>query len=120
MKMRFNRYHPRLDRFMRGLRYALGRATQDDAKWMLYECEGIAGIYSLAGFSTVDVIENASEEYEDTPEFREVCEHAAARVAHKWSDTGDTASAALDWAMDLVREWAPQHDLKRLPEDVAA
>ena len=118
-RLRIVRYdaRKRLDRLARGLRYAIGRATKADAETMLYECSHIAGDYCLESFSVGDVIENALEEYEDTPALREVCENAAARVWQKWNSTGDARSAACDWAHDLVREWAAERGLSGLPTD---
>ena len=100
-----------------GLRYAMGRTSQADAETMLYECSEIAGDWTLSSFSAGDVIEDALEEYEDTPELRAICKSAARRVWNKWNGSGDEAGAARDWAMDLVREWAGQDGLSGLPSD---
>ena len=84
---------------------------------MICEMERAAGFYGLESISDQDVLDDAAEEYEDSPELRDLCARAAQRVAHKWNSTGDINSAARDWALDLVREWAAERGLSGLPND---
>ena len=114
------RTRQRLSHIARGFRYAIGRTTKADAEAMLYECSSIAGSYCLSSFSANDVLELALEEYESSDALVEVCENAAARVWHEWSDTRETASAAIDWAIDLVRERAGERGLSGRPTDEEA
>ena len=103
-------------RLARGLRYAFGATTKDDAHHLLWEMSHVAGSYCLVSIDAEGVYERVREEFEDGPELDAVCKDAAARVWNKWSGSDETYSSAIDWASDLVHEWAVEYDLKRLPE----
>ena len=100
------RWSAATSRAARGIRYATGRATQSDALTMLYEVENIAGHYALESISAESALNDALDIYEPHPALERLCERAAARVAHKWSSSGDVTAAALDWALELVADYA--------------
>lgn len=99
-------------RLARGARYILRRTSQTDASAMLYEMQNIAGVYPLASFSTCDVLDDALQRFLPRPNLERLCEDAAARVAHKWNDSGDSRSAAIDWALELVTHYAAEDGIK--------
>jgi hypothetical protein len=94
------------DRLARAVRYATGKTTPADARKMLWEMENIAGCWPLACISTESVLERALDVYEANPALEALCDDAASRVADKWNDSGDSTSAAIDWAMELVQRYA--------------
>lgn len=96
------------ERAARGFRYAIGRATPTDGMRLLCEAERLCGHYALCSISAESVLNDMLDQYEPHPALARLCEQAAARVANKWSDSGDTSAAAIDWAMNLVREYAAE------------
>lgn len=95
-----------VQRVRHGLKYALGRLSQDDAQWMFCALQHTTGWYPLSILSVDDVLAQAAERYEITPQIEGFAASACARVHNKWSGTGDDVSAAEKWAMDLIRDYA--------------
>jgi hypothetical protein len=103
------RFHTRetVQRFGRALRYALGTWSKDDADRVRWAAQTRSGVFPLISLCTADVLEDLRECYGDLPPGAEAfAGAAAARVASKWYDGGDSACAALDWACDLAAEYA--------------
>ena len=106
MKYSMLKYHlrSRYQRVRRAVRYALGRTTPDDA-WSFYlECEDITGYHGLEGISENTVLEQCIERYGDMPELPRLVAEACSYVSRKWHSSGDTCSAAEDWAFELIRQ----------------
>lgn len=104
-------------RALRGARYAIGRTTKDDASHMLWEAQSLVGCWPLCCVSTGDVLERARDFYADHPALDEICDDAASRVASKWNDSGDSTSAAVDWAMELVERYASERGVDLIKRD---
>lgn len=96
----------RFHRFARGLRYAFGTWTADDALQMEYESNCLTGSWPLECVDAEGVAELARDLFGEHPGMQRWSMEAVARVAQKWSSTGDMTSAAQDWALDLLTEYA--------------
>ena len=84
-----------------------GKLTQTQAFGLLHELEGITGSYALETLYESSVLDLAADRWgENTTELVELVQDACSRVAHKWNSTGDIPGAAIDWALDLVEEYA--------------
>jgi hypothetical protein len=100
------RMRSRISRVRRAIRYALGRATTEDGWQLFRDAEDVTGFYCLEGIGVDDVLTDAIERYGDMPELPELARRACRRVYDKWNSTGDTQSAAEDWAFDMIRAYA--------------
>lgn len=100
------RVRSNMERAATAFRYATGRATPTDGMRLLCDGERLAGHYALVSISVEALQEDVADLYEPHPALERLCEQAVECVAHKWNDSGDTAAAAFDWAMDLVRDYA--------------
>jgi hypothetical protein len=101
------RYSERMKRVRLAYRYATDRLTEDDAYDMSRAAMRVSGRYPLAEFNVSDTLERAREKYGDEPALEELVRDACDRVWNKWDgDSGETAGAAEDWALDLVRSYA--------------
>jgi predicted metal-binding protein len=107
-----------LERASRAHSYLNGTIDADEAGDIIYDCQPIAGWYPLETFSEESLLDRVTEEYEERPEFSELVHAACRRVWNKWNSSGDTAGAAVDWAMDLFRQYAQEDgvELKHTPE----
>ena len=97
-----------LERIGVGLRYACGRSTVDDWSRLSHDSQVGSSCYGLSYFSADDVVESLIDLYGDNQAFQEMAERAARRVWNKWNGTGDETGAAIDWAVDLVKEYAAE------------
>ena len=102
----FYRMKSRLERAGRAWRYLRGTWTESDASQMAYEAHPVAGYAVLETIDVDGTLEWATERYGDHPQMKEWVERAVDRVGYKWSSTGDIQSAAQDWALDLVVDYA--------------
>ena len=92
-----------IERQARAYAYGMGTLTADEASCVLHECYPVAGYFPLETLSVDSVYEAALDAYwEDHPELYGLAAQACDRVAQKWASTGDAASAAEDWALDLI------------------
>src|SRR5260370_21542844 len=74
---------------------------------IIFNCQADAGWYPLETLSVDGCLETALDCYwKNHPELESLVKSACERVASKWSSSGDVASAAQDWALDLVPEYA--------------
>lgn len=87
-------------------RLARGRLTTEDARDLYATVTGLAGWRPLESIDDSTVYENLLDEFHDHPNLESYVELACARVADKWSSTGDIRWAAYDWARSLVLEYA--------------
>lgn len=105
-------------RWRNAYRYARGRLDSDQAAQVIYDCRAVAGSYPLVTFSVEDVLDHAQDEYGEHPALPALAAWAADRVWQKWSgDDGETAGAAIDWAVRLVGDYAAEEgiELQRQP-----
>ncbi len=101
-------------------RLATGRLTKDDAQDLYHTVTGLAGWHPLECIDEEGVMERALDRWQEHPALEGYAGDAAARVAHKWSGTGDISSEAIDWAMDLIEEYAKADGVELQPtEDYA-
>lgn len=100
------RWQQRLNRAGRAWRYLRGTWTESDASQMAYEAHPVAGYAVLETFDVESTLEWAREYYGDHPRMEEWVRQAVDRVGYKWSGSGDVQSAASDWAIDLVHQYA--------------
>ena len=98
----------RLKHLARAWRYATGRMTKEDASWIAYECDVHAGCFPLVSIDVDGVMDLALDKWEDNPKLEDFARDAVCRVWNKWSSSGDEQSAAIDWAMDLIAEYAKE------------
>src|SRR5258708_1113127 len=74
---------------------------------IILNCQAAAGWYPLETFSVDSCLQTALDCYwEDHPELESLVQSACEGVASKWESAGHAASAAEDWALDLVPEYA--------------
>jgi hypothetical protein len=104
-------WRARLTRARRAWRYARGTMTADDAQSITTDCRYLAGWHPLAILSTESTLDFALEVYEDHPELARLVADACDRVGDKWDDYSESASAAQDWAMEKVAEYAAQEGI---------
>lgn len=105
-KRRSYRLRMRLERAARAWRYLRGKMTDTDAHHLVWEAEHVSGCYSLEGFTVDSVLEDARELFGDVPGLERWAVDACARVASKWDASGDVSSAAAEWAMSLIAQYA--------------
>lgn len=108
----FWRCRTRIERAGRAWRYATETMTADDAQRITWDCRYIAGWHPLATLCTESVLECAREVYEDHPALARLVADACDRVGDKWEDYGESASAAGDWALEIVAEYAAQEGIE--------
>jgi hypothetical protein len=90
-----------------GYLFANGGLTRDEALSMIVTCQQIAGNYGLETLSVEDVIQDAGYRWSNPCEDIEPFAHAACmQVYRKWDSDGHLRSAASDWALNLIEEWA--------------
>jgi hypothetical protein len=101
------RVRDKFRRYREALAYARDRMSSSQANDIIFNCQAAAGWYPLETLSVDGCLQTALDCYwEDHPEVESLVQSACARVGSKWSSTGDAASAAEDWALDLVPEYA--------------
>ncbi len=94
-------------RYREALAYARNRMDMTQANDIILNCQAAAGWYPLETFSVDSCLQTALDCYwEDHPELESLVQSACERVASKWESAGHAASAAEDWALDLVPEYA--------------
>lgn len=106
------RWSSRLKRWRRAWRYATGSMTADDAQWITCDCRYVAGWHPLATLCNESVLEFAQEVYEDHPDLKRLVANACDRVGDKWEDYSESASAASDWALEKVAEYASMEGIE--------
>jgi hypothetical protein len=90
-----------------GYRLANERLSVEDARSISYEAMLIAGEFPLVELSVEDVIEQATDRWPNSEETIHKYAFSACRaVWGKWSSDGEDRSAAEDWALDKIMEWA--------------
>lgn len=95
-----------LRRLVVGLRFIFDRTHPDDAYMLISAGEEASGCFYLESIDVEEVLENALEIYEPHPELENLAWRAARRVNYKWTSTGEVRHAALDWAADLIPDYA--------------
>ncbi len=105
-----------IKRWRRAWAYARNRMTQDDASWIAYECDIAAGSFTLVSIETDDVLDLARDRWGDVPELRALADAATRRVWNKWSSSGDERNAAIDWAIDLIAEYAREDGIELIEQ----
>lgn len=106
--LRWWRVQRTASRVVRAWRYATDRMSEDDAQRITSDCRYLAGWHPLELLSVRSLLEVLAEKYEDHPELERLARDACDRVGDKWNGSGDDASAAEDWASDLVAQYASQ------------
>lgn len=101
----------RLDRLRRGLAYAAGRLSPDDAQRIFLDCQRPAGWHPLLVLTVEDALEQAREIFEDHPDLPRLLNDACARVADKWECYGDELYEARRWAMSLAKGYARDENI---------
>lgn len=92
-------------------RYGWETMTEPEANEMAYDCALVAGIYPLESLDRNSVMEQCIDRFGETPEMAELVADACERVFSKWNSTGDSASAAEEWAIDKVVEYAEERSI---------
>ena len=117
-KMFMLRYHAGniARRCGRAIRYAMGRSTIDDAWQFHHDSQNITGFRCLEGLSEHSVLDALFDQYGNNPALESFVTRACSRVADKWNSSDDIASAAEDWAVDLVREYATEAGISLMKE----
>jgi hypothetical protein len=101
------RVQDKIRRYREAIAYARNRMDKTQANDIIYNCQAAAGWHPLETLSVDGCLQTALDCYwEDHPELASLVQSACDRVASKWSSSGDAASAAEDWALDLVGEYA--------------
>ena len=95
-----------LQRFGRAWRYLIGRMNEGDATDMRWEAQQVEGMYPLEIISITDVMESALDKWQEHPALAELTSLAARRVYNKWESNGDVADGAIDWAVDMIGDYA--------------
>jgi hypothetical protein len=109
-----------LQRYGRGLAYARGRLTPDQAQSMTYDIERAAGWYHLVSLDEEYVMEEALERWQPHPELAALVAEACDYVGSKYEDHNDVAYHAKGWALDKVQEYAEERGIiLELTEDEA-
>lgn len=121
MKIEMLRFHfvRHAKRIGQAWRLARGRLTREDARALLWEMEQLAGWHSLETVSIEDVVDAARNRWADHPKIKQYAQDATARVASKWSSSGDIPSAAIDQAIDLIAYYADLDGVKLVELDEA-
>lgn len=107
----------RLQRLARAWRYAIGGMTTADAHAFVFEAQPVAGYAILETLDVESVAEFAEELFGAHDGLQGWASDAVARVGYKWGGTGDIQSAASDWAIDLIREYAAQDGVTLVETD---
>lgn len=102
----------RLKHVARGLRYAAGCMTEDDAREMFGLCQHIAGWHPLEMLCVDDVLHAAIERWGDNPALRELAEDACARVAERWVGISEVSDVSWDCVMDKIVEYAEERGIE--------
>lgn len=101
------RVHDKIRRYREAIAYARNLMDKTQANDIIYNCQAAAGWHPLEILSVDRCLQTALDCYwEDHPELESLVQSACERVASKWSSSGDAESAAQDWALDLVGEYA--------------
>lgn len=106
------RWRSRITRCRRAWRYVFDTMTKDDAQWITTDCRDVAGWHPLASLCNESVMEFALDVYEDHPDLARLVAAACSRVGEKWDDHSESASAAADWAMEKVAEYAAMENIE--------
>lgn len=96
----------KFERLVLAWRFVVGRLSKEQAYTLAYEVMRLTEEYPLTTIAASDVLDDFRETYKDHPQAPDWASEAAHRVWTKWESTGDERSVALEWAMDLVREYA--------------
>lgn len=101
--------------------FASRTLTQSDAADLLWMVRPLVHIAMLETMTDEDVILSLRDayDYKETDTLWHYAQRAVDRVNDKWESNGDTCSAAIDWAVDLVEEYATEDgiELERLDPD---
>jgi hypothetical protein len=100
-----------------GYLFANGKLSADDASDIIYECQPIAGYFVLETIDVDGLMAWARDRWVNADDARALAEAACERVAGKWSSTGDVSSAAQDWAMDLLEQYAREDGITLIEID---
>lgn len=95
-----------------GYLLANGGLDRDDANWIIHEIQETAGWFPIEELSIGSVIEQAEQYWQPHPAIPDLAAQACRRVWNKWSSTGDVQSAAEDWAIDLIGEYAAEDGIE--------
>lgn len=109
----------RIKRAGQAWRLARGQLTKDDAQDLYHTVQRLSGWHCLESIDVEGVMERLKERFEDVPGLQGWAEEAASHVAHKWSSDGNIPNAAIDWAVDLVVEYAEGDGVKLVDLDDA-
>ena len=96
----------RYQRLRRAFAYATGRLSPGEAQTILIECQDYAGWYPLNTLCVDDLLAHAACLHGDNAHLlKPYLDPACERTARKW-DCGDELNIALDFALELAREYA--------------
>jgi hypothetical protein len=91
-----------------GYLLANGLLDRQAAADVIYEVQPIVGWYPLEDIGIDAVVEAAGYRWSNPAEqILPLAEQACQRVWNKWESSGDVSSAAEDWALNLIAEYAP-------------
>lgn len=107
-----SRLRSRLERWQRALAYARDRMSEEQARRIFSDCQHPAGWFPLMVLSADDVLEDARAFWNEHPDLPRLARDAADRVSQKWDDHGDSYSAATEWALEKVEEYAEAEGIK--------
>ena len=117
---RFYELRLRARRARTAMAFFLGRFGEDQAYDLLFAAEERLGVWPLVTIDSEGVLERVLDTYQDHPALMDLAHDAASRVASKWSDDGEARSGAIDWAEDLVRDYAAARGVILVPLDKEA
>lgn len=107
------RMRQRLARYRRAWLYAAGRTELDDAYTIMRDLRPITGEYPLITLDVDGIVISAGDRWTNSAdEIRPFAEEAAERVYGKFDSDGETRSAAEEWALDLIAEYAEQEGVE--------
>lgn len=82
-----------------GLAYRLAheQLDADDAQYLIFMLEPIAGWYGISTICVEDVMDDLKDQYDNPPDqLLRYAEQATAHVGRKWDDSGETVGSARD------------------------
>lgn len=89
-------------------RFVMGRSTHEDGFVLMDAGENASKCYPLVVLEVDSIVDDILSVYEDHPDLRPFAERAARRVQQKWTGNAEVLHVALEWALDLVSEYADE------------
>lgn len=100
------RFRSKRARLAIALRYAMGKTTEADAQTLMFEMQGIAGVWALEIIDVEGVLASARDRWGDHLGMEQWAHEASSRVWSKWGGDGHVTDAAQGWALDLIEQYA--------------